>query len=363
MKRREALKIGAGIIAGGAIWYLARNFFPQIKNRKSFFLTSKSDSNSGMLNIRDIDSFETYSVEIPTIGPHGYAQNPARPDEVLVIGKFTEIVSAVSLSKRMLIGSFRAEAGETQYGHGCFSLDGNRIFTVESKQTADVAQKTFITVRNAATYAKEGSFPTYGFNAHDLLLHPDGKSLFVTNNKISAESGKSFLAQIQLQDGKLHSSWESPGKEKIGHISFQGERIFASTTRVDYHSPKVNGEHQPLPAPPLVFSSSGAKAFAFSETKDKWQLTGFSVAASQDGAHLAVTYGPGFSLGIFRCHDLSLAKRIPFEESPSFVSAYGASGFLMGDAKGQVWQVRGPDFSPHFAFQTCPSQHSFLAVV
>ena len=141
--------------------------------------------------------------------------------------------------------SIKAEANRHFYGHACYSLEGNLLYVTENN-TSDFSGVIGI-YDVASGYKKIGEFATQGIGPHEIVMHPDGKTLVIANGGIKTErasreelnidSMQPSLVYLDRHEGKLiqqvypahnqmsvrHLTMHNDGTVIIG-IQFQGER-------------------------------------------------------------------------------------------------------------------------------------------
>ena len=81
--------------------------------------------------------------------------------------------------------SIRAEANRHFYGHACYSLEGDLLYVTENN-TSDFSGVIGI-YDVASGYKKIGEFATQGIGPHEIVMHPDGKTLVIANGGIKTE--------------------------------------------------------------------------------------------------------------------------------------------------------------------------------
>ena len=141
--------------------------------------------------------------------------------------------------------SIKAEANRHFYGHACYSLEGDLLYVTENN-TSDFSGVIGI-YDVASGYKKIGEFATQGIGPHEIVMHPDGKTLVIANGGIKTErasreelnidSMQPSLVYLDRHEGKLiqqvypahnqmsvrHLTMHDDGTVIIG-IQFQGER-------------------------------------------------------------------------------------------------------------------------------------------
>jgi len=117
-------------------------------------------------------------------------------------------------------------------GHVLASLDGRRCFTTET----DLASgQSLVGVRDAASLEKIAEWPTYGMDAHDLVLDGSG-ALLVANGGVPAqqETGRmklhledmdASLVHLEANGGQLMGQWRLPDPRlSLRHLAWHRSR-------------------------------------------------------------------------------------------------------------------------------------------
>ena len=141
--------------------------------------------------------------------------------------------------------SIKAEANRHFYGHACYSLEGDLLYVTENNISDFSGVIGIYDV--ASGYKKIGEFATQGIGPHEIVMHPDGKTLVIANGGIKTErasreelnidSMQPSLVYLDRHEGKLiqqvypahnqmsvrHLTMHNDGTVIIG-IQFQGER-------------------------------------------------------------------------------------------------------------------------------------------
>lgn len=131
------------------------------------------------------------------------------------------------------------------YGHACYSLDGKLLYVTEN-DTVSLAGKIG-TYDVGQGYKKVAEFHSHGIGPHELIMHPDGKTLVIANGGIKTEQASReelnletmhpSLVYLNRYDGSLleqvipehnqmsvrHLAMHDDGTVMIG-IQFQGEK-------------------------------------------------------------------------------------------------------------------------------------------
>ncbi len=146
---------------------------------------------------------------------HGLAVNPTDPAHVVMFGRRPERVAiACDVGSGEIVGRIACASGRHLAGHGCFSLDGTRLFVVEADL---VTGEGTIAVFDADSLERLGEFSSYGVGPHEVVLMPGGDALAVANGGLITEPD---------------------GRDPINLDSMRSSLVF-----VDAHTGAVLGEH------------------------------------------------------------------------------------------------------------------------
>jgi uncharacterized protein len=166
----------------------------------------------------------------------------------------------IDLANRRLERTVVAPVGRHFYGHGVFSTDGRILYATEN----DFASGAGVIGLYDSTdgYRRIGEFPSGGVGPHELLLHPDGRSLIVANGGIrtSPDTGRekldrdtmaSSLTRIELAHGTITESVALPKELQLlslRHLTVDatGAVWFGAQWEGDAsETPPIVGRYQP----------------------------------------------------------------------------------------------------------------------
>lgn len=170
----------------------------------------QAELGGSVLNILRTDGSGLLQVPLPLRLPHSALKRPANA-EVLALDQNGGQAARVGLDGSWL-GLTTLPAGEYFYGHGAYTADGKTVFTSEIGKREDGPGR--ISVRDAETLQKLGEFPSHGRAPHDVLLAPDGRSLWVANHGLfpgdTPRPLDSCVCRVELASGKLLERVELP---------------------------------------------------------------------------------------------------------------------------------------------------------
>jgi hypothetical protein len=133
----------------------------------------------------------------------------------------------VDLSKQEITQSFSCSSFNHFTGHGCFSAEGNYLFTSESNFKTGAGK---IVVRDSRDFQILTEYDSQGIGPHEIKLMPDGKTLAIANGgilthpdsgrkKLNLDSMQSSLNYMDIVTGKTLASYQvAEPKASIRHI-------------------------------------------------------------------------------------------------------------------------------------------------
>lgn len=230
------------------------------------FLSSSADSAGGYhIGAYDLHGRSSIDINIPERA-HGMTVNPFHADEAIFFSRRPgSLLHRVSFSNPDQIQTIAATENRHFYGHGCFSADGNWLYTTENDFENGVGA---IGVRDAKTLELHHEFPSYGIGPHELRLMPDGQTLVVANGGLlthpdtprevlNVDSMRPSLVYIDLKTGGLLGEYRLPDHQlSIRHIDVNANGLVAVTTQYQ------GSNFEQLP---LLASHSGEDQLSFFE--------------------------------------------------------------------------------------------------
>ncbi|WP_162906503.1 DUF1513 domain-containing protein [Algihabitans albus] len=289
------------------------------------------------------------AVDLPGRG-HGMACDSAGRQAVIFArrpGRFALVLDLRTGERRAEISAVR---GRHFYGHGCFSVDGQRLYATENDYEGE---RGVIGVYDAADgFRRIGELPSHGVGPHELRLHPDGGTLVVANGgilthpdvpraKLNLTEMAPSLVFLEASSGHLLHRVAPPAalhRLSLRHLDIACDGRVAVVAQ---------WEGDPLERPPLVgFTALGEPLRLVSAPEDgQAGMRNYcgSVAFSDDGSRLAVTAPRGGLVTLWRSDGSFLGA----EELPD-VCAVGAvpGGFLLASGEGHLAELRGGRLIP-----------------
>lgn len=159
---------------------------------------------------------------------HDLAQNPARPEQVVMFGRrpgrSALVLDALRLTR---VRTFEPARGHSMMGHGFFSPDGARLYTTEAD---DVSGDGALVVRETNDWRVLERIATEGIGPHQAALMPDGTTAVIANGgiltrpesgreKLNLDTMRSTLTYLDLDRGRvLASETVAESKASIRHL-------------------------------------------------------------------------------------------------------------------------------------------------
>lgn len=227
MNRRQFL-VSASIATGAwafADWKFA-GVAPSEKRLLAFFTTNspRPSPSQGLLaggqvalHLVDVGGGDRYSFPLPMETPHSLIQHPLRKEIVAIAPREKTRALIYDIAKGEMVASLNLERGRYFYGHGVFSVDGERLFL-----TAFDHKSNGFLVEYDANWNHVRDIETFGKAPHDIRTCHGGDALLIANNgwsRLSSyeEPSITSVVMMDLKSKKLIEKTELPE----GHIAFQ----------------------------------------------------------------------------------------------------------------------------------------------
>lgn len=269
---------------------------------------------------------------------HGFASSPATGWNVAFARAPGNYAFAFKSNGNSEPVAFSTPQGRHFYGHGAFSADGKLLYATENDFENDTG---LIGVYEPSSgFRRVGEFPSGGIGPHEMLLSPDGASLWVANGgilthpdtgkaKLNLETMRSSIALIELAHGAIRSHWETPL-----HL----QRLSLRHMALDHTGSLWIGAQHEGPATdqaPLIAICAEDRELGFAEINPQ-KLSALrnyvgGVAASGDGRRIGFTSPVGGALLVLDVGNGSAA----LQSQPQVCGLAGrGSGFLTSTESG-----------------------------
>jgi hypothetical protein len=207
---------------------------------------------------------------------HEISPHPLKADHALM---FSRRPGTLGIELNLRNGQIQQQFSCTQHrhltGHGCFSQDGNILFTSESHYPSGRGK---IGLRDARSYEYLGEYDSHGIGPHQIKLMPDGQTLVVANGgilthpdsgrkKLNLDSMQSNLSYIDINNGRLlETHYLSEPKASLRHIDVSSNGTVALAVQMQREAANHNntvalcaihnrgGDIVALQAPDAVFA-------------------------------------------------------------------------------------------------------------
>jgi hypothetical protein len=168
---------------------------------------------------------------------HGMTLNPVRPQQAVFFARRpgTDIYS-IDLYSGSVIRRLASPPGRHFCGHGCFSADGQYLFTSENNYAKN---QGLVSVRDASTLAVLEEWPTGGRDPHEIRLLDGGTTMVVANGGILTSPDRPgvnldpgamqpSLVYLDTADGKMRGEFRLYDRQlSIRHIDVSDEGLVA----------------------------------------------------------------------------------------------------------------------------------------
>lgn len=227
------------------------------------------------------------------------------------------------------------------YGHACYSLDGKWLYVTENDTVSLVGKIGLYDTDEG--YKKIAEFDSHGIGPHELIMHPDDKTLVIANGGIKTEQASreelnldtmrpslvyldrydgTLLEQIEPEHNQMsvrHLAMHDDGTVMIG-IQFQGEK-------------HIN-------VPLVLTHKRGDTDFrSLNMPNNQWQCFHqyiASVAVDSKRHQLCVTTPIGGCAAIFDLHTRALIETVNLPDCAGAAVTADRSGFIVSDGQGQL---------------------------
>jgi hypothetical protein len=280
---------------------------------------------------------------------HDTAHSRALNRAVIFARRPGTLAFVIDLASRNLERTIVSPTGRHFYGHGVFSEDGRILYATEN----DFASGTGLIglYDSADGYRRIGEFPSGGIGPHELLLHPDGRSLIVANGGIrtNPETGRekldrdtmvSSLTRIDLAHGAITESVELPRELRLlslRHLTIDatGTIWFGAQWEGNAgETPPIVGRYRP---------GSSLSTLMLPEPLARLSQNYVGSLTSDPGGDLVATSCPkGGRIIIWEARTGKIAGVVALEDGCGIAPA-GEDGFAMSSGSGALiaWSVGG----------------------
>ena len=311
--------------------------------RPAFLAAGKRGSGCVLAGL-DAAGRQVFAVPLPARG-HAAAAHPTLAEAVAFArrpGQFALVIDCASWAVRHRL---TPPAGRQFNGHGAFSLDGSVLMTSEVVAEGSAGR---IGMWETAGYTRIGESKTGGIGPHDMKRLPDGR-LIVANGGIETDPSdraklnipdmRPNLALLSAEGALLDIAELPPGlrQNSIRHLALLPDGVAFA---MQWEGDRSDG------VPLLGLWTRGAAPRACNLPQAQaLAMKGYagSIAATADGALIAVTSAPGGVVMI--CDGAGVPLATHTRADISGVSALGP-GFVATDGQGVVWACDAQGLTP-----------------
>ena len=333
LSRRQfisAALTGMGGFVGVGAWVASRE-----RSSPLFFSSALTDQNSAVIYAVNAQGDGQFSLPVDQ-RCHAMAHPPHSPDTVFFARRpGTQAVVVTSAGERRL--TFHTRENRHFYGHGCFSADGQWLFTSENDY---VNGQGVIGVRDATRqYRQVDEWSSHGVGPHQLLLL--GHEVVVANGGLqthpqsgrqwlNVDSMESSLVYLDSQTGELLKRFESPAQHaSIRHLAIYRDQV---VVLMQYKGSQKDA------LMPLVGIQSGNEAIDVitpEREADWWQMRQYTASAAVDVSSglAAVTCPYGHVVTFWNLPQRRFIKSLPIRQARGVVVHQGEFIVTGGDGR------------------------------
>ena len=170
----------------------------------------------GTINIYDVVTGETSSIEVPFFG-HVVNQSKTVSEHVVAFQKWGTLGALIDIKKKAVIELIPARKGSTFFGHSAFCGDGKILVCTEELLHQESGS---LVLRDFPSMKIIGELPSYGGHPHECRSLADGQTIVVANN-FGTNHGAGSLSWVDVHSGKLLNKIElRPDSVEPSHFDF-----------------------------------------------------------------------------------------------------------------------------------------------
>lgn len=169
-----------------------------------------ADGKSTQFFYYDLGKEQIDEIPMPLEFPHVAVGHPSKRHLVFVPESGGRYACVIDLREKKVMKKLEASPGRLFGGHGVFLRDGSRLYCSEFEPLP--SGKGFVSVWDANSFERAGSFSSGGRFPHDVALQPGGTHMTASN--LGAEEGPhvkfggTFVAKIDLATQKVTERFE-----------------------------------------------------------------------------------------------------------------------------------------------------------
>ncbi len=275
---------------------------------------------------------------------HAAAVSPDRSVAVMCARRAGRFATVVDLSTLTVAHQIDAEPDRHFYGHGAFSSDGRFLYLTENAYDRGDGRIGIYDATNG--FRRLGEWPSQGVGPHELILHPDSRTLVVANGGILThpDSGRQplnldtmapNLAFIDTADGTPIGRIDMPDTLRLlsgRHLTTGREGTIALVMQ-------YQGEDHDTP--PLVAISRYGAPLSFLSAPGPIQ-TGManycgSVAFDRSGTVFGVSSPRGNLFTFWNC-DAGFLTSVAVADGCGIAPDRSSGSFVLSSGTGGLWR-------------------------
>jgi len=234
-RRKLLIALGVGAVSAPL---LTRQWWLNESRDVPLFITA-NDDNAGNHYVSGFDAKGHKHFQLSTdLRGHGLVVNPAQKHRALMFARRPGTVAYEIDLKQSEMGTLiDCAPGRHFFGHGCYSLDGQTLYTSENDYENG---RGVIVVRDSSDYRILNEFSSHGIGPHEIRLLSDGKTLVVANGgiqthpdyprkKLNLSTMQPALSYIDVENGQLLGEYRPDNHQlSIRHLDVsQDDRVMA----------------------------------------------------------------------------------------------------------------------------------------
>jgi len=344
MKRRKFIKLGLNIIGGLATQACTVSFTRQSIQQPLIYSGFDDEEGGHYLGLLNLQTQHLRSVKTSFRG-HDVLPHPTFANRAILFGRRPEMrcceVDFNTLKTREILAS----SARHFYGHGCYSVDHQYLFTTEN----DFNQaRGVIGIRDASTFKQLGEFASYGTGPHDIQLMPDGKTLVIANGgiqthpdygrrKLNLSTMHPSLVYIDASSGKKLAEYRLPNQ----HLSIR--HLLVTPSGDVGIALQYQGNHRQKTAPSLLaWQKYGQPLNLLAKNPSVFKpMKGYmaDLAYSHTSNILLATSPRGNQLTLWDMKDQRHLKNISVAEPSGVFFNEAEDSFVVSNSTGQILKL------------------------
>lgn len=321
----------------------------------SYLAAAKTPNGSFALFGVDTAANIRFSIPLPDRG-HAAAAHPTHPEAVAFARRPGTYAIVIDCTSGGQIARLSAPEGRHFYGHGCFSSDGETLFTTENAYETG-AGIIGIWDRRAG-YRRVGEIASGGIGPHEIRRLPNAETLVIANGGIQTHPDMARM-KLNLDTMRPNLSYVSPDGEMIEQVTLGAELAQNSIRHITIGADGLVGmamqwQGPKTETPPLLALHRRGEnpTILVAEPSEHRRLKGYAGSIAISGDAIAITSPSGGRAHIFDLVNNQFSRVI---EQPDicglaahkrgFFATNGQGGMSVISPEGQVELAQRPDLA------------------